>query len=275
MLSGMNDAGLALAVLECYSANDNSAKFDPEGTPYALCFRRLLEECTTVAEAEKLLKSLKRTTRINLAICDKKGGAVFEITPKTVVVRPADKGLCPCTNHFRTDKLCVDNKCDRYDKLSPLQAKDAPKLGVKDVFAELDKVHQGKHTLQCMVFEPGERVLHLLGGERGAGLRRLARVELAGGNLQEVAAGGVAVLADEEHGAVRGHRYHGGGAGVADHLEVHLLAVGQAHPVDVQLHRVAAKDLAAPQPLGIGTGAPAAAHSRGPSGFVDTIWVSL
>src|SRR5262249_50702446 len=47
VLSGMNDAGLTLAVLECYSANDNSLKFDAEGTPYALCFRRLLEECTT------------------------------------------------------------------------------------------------------------------------------------------------------------------------------------------------------------------------------------
>src|SRR5262245_9038755 len=29
VLSGMNDAGLALAVLEAYSANDNSPKFDP------------------------------------------------------------------------------------------------------------------------------------------------------------------------------------------------------------------------------------------------------
>src|SRR5262249_7170629 len=43
-LSGMNDAGLALAVLEVYKSNDDSPAFDPQGTPYAMCFRRILEE---------------------------------------------------------------------------------------------------------------------------------------------------------------------------------------------------------------------------------------
>ena len=80
VLTGMNEDGLTLAVLEVYSSNDDSLKFDAKGTPYAICFRRLLEECATVEEAEKLLKSFKRTTRINLAICDKKTAAVFEIT---------------------------------------------------------------------------------------------------------------------------------------------------------------------------------------------------
>ena len=106
-LSGMNDAGLCIAVLEIYSANDGSKSFDPEGTPYAMCYRRILEECTTVAEAEKLMRSMKRTTRNSLAVCDRDGGAVFEITPKTVIVRKSDDGLCAATNHFRTKELCT------------------------------------------------------------------------------------------------------------------------------------------------------------------------
>ena len=38
-------------------------------------------------------------------------------------------------------------------------------IGVKDVFAKLDEVSQGKHTLQSMVFEPAQRTLNLAYGE--------------------------------------------------------------------------------------------------------------
>ena len=51
-----------------------------------------------------------------MTICDKNGGAVFEITPKNLEVRTHENGVCCCTNHFRTDKLCVDDKCWRYDE---------------------------------------------------------------------------------------------------------------------------------------------------------------
>jgi isopenicillin-N N-acyltransferase-like protein len=163
VLSGMNDAGLTLAVLESYSANDNSLKFDAEGTPYALCFRRMLEECTTVDEAEKLLRSMKRTTRISLAICDTKTSAVFEMTPKTVAVRPAENGICACTNHFRTRELAVSTKCWRYPLLEKCREMD--KLGVADVARKLHEVNQGELTLQSMVFEPATLKLHVAFGK--------------------------------------------------------------------------------------------------------------
>src|SRR5262249_51624636 len=75
-ISGMNDAGLTLATLEVLTTKDDSPSFDPEGTPFALCFRRVLEECTTVEEAAQLLRSMKRTTSVNLAIGDCKKAAV-------------------------------------------------------------------------------------------------------------------------------------------------------------------------------------------------------
>ncbi len=182
VISGMNDAGLCVTINEIsIKKSKDKADFNWKGTPLLLAFRRVLEECGTVAEAEKLLRDMPRTTTCCMTICDKSGGAVFEMTPKNVEVRTHENGVCCCTNHFRTDKLCVDSKCARYDKLSPLQAKDAPKLGVTDVFAELDKVHQGKHTLQCMVFEPGERVLHLAYGTGPA--TKLPPVKLELGKL--------------------------------------------------------------------------------------------
>lgn len=177
VLSGMNDAGLTLAVLESYSANDNSVKFDADGTPYAMCFRRLLEECATVDEAEKLLRSMKRTTRINLAVCDTKTSAVFEITPKTIAVRRGENGICPCTNHFRTKDLGTGAKCWRYPLLEKSQELD--KLDVKDVAKKLHEVNQGNLTLQSMVFEPATLKLHLAVGPPPASALPMKTVELA------------------------------------------------------------------------------------------------
>src|SRR5262249_2123433 len=91
-------------------------------------------------------------------------------TPANLEVRSAENGVCCCTNHFRTEKLSVENKCWRYEKLAPLLAKDAGKLEVKDIFAKLDEGQQGRSTLQCMVFETSDRVLHLAYGE-GSGTK--------------------------------------------------------------------------------------------------------
>ncbi|AMV26866.1 Acyl-coenzyme A:6-aminopenicillanic acid acyl-transferase [Gemmata sp. SH-PL17] len=165
VISGMNDAGLCVTINEIsIKQSKDTPEFNWKGTPLLLSFRRVLEECGTVAEAEKLLRNMPRTSTCCMTICDKTGGAVFEMTPKNLEVRTHENGVCCCTNHFRSEKLCVDNKCERYDALLPLQKKDAPKLGVKDVFTELAKVQQGTHTLQCMVFEPADRVLHLAYG---------------------------------------------------------------------------------------------------------------
>jgi hypothetical protein len=162
-LSGINDAGLSVAVLEVYESADDSVKLDPTGIPYAMCFRWVLEECTTVAEAEKALKDMKRTTLVNLAVCDTKGGAVLEITPKQVVLRPADRGLCACTNHFRSKGLCTSTDCDRYAKLEKCQ--EMPKLDIGDIAKNLNAVNQGELTLQTMIFEPASLKLHLAFGK--------------------------------------------------------------------------------------------------------------
>jgi isopenicillin-N N-acyltransferase like protein len=157
--SGINDAGLALGTLEVRTWADGSPRFDPAGTPYMLLLRRVLEECGTTAEAEKLLRAAKRTTSFNLAICDKAGGAVFEVTANRLAVRTAVDGFCACTNHFRTDGLATDLQCRRYDTLDKARGQD--KASVADVWKQLDAVNQGRATVQAMVFEPATTKLHL------------------------------------------------------------------------------------------------------------------
>ena len=158
-LSGMNDAGLAVATLEVNLSADGATAFNPLGTPYAMCFRRILEECTTIEEAQKLLLAMKRTTPMNLAICDRQRAAVLEMTPKSVVLRASEQGLCPCTNHFRSTELALSTACRRYEALD--ESRQMPKLGLPEVAARLHAAHQGAATFQTMIFEPATLKLHL------------------------------------------------------------------------------------------------------------------
>jgi hypothetical protein len=179
VVSGMNDAGLCVTINEIsLRRSKDKAAFNWKGTPLLLSFRRVLEECATVADAEKLLREMPRTSSCCLTVCDKNGGCVFEITPDNLEVRCHVNGVTCCTNHFRTDKLSTTNKCWRYDALEPLQAKAGEKLAVADVFKQLDAVHQGKATLQSMVFEPAERVLHLAYGDGPATRRDVRKLDL-------------------------------------------------------------------------------------------------
>jgi hypothetical protein len=52
-------------------------------------------------------------------------------------------------------------------------------LGVADVYAAMDSVNQGQNTIQTMVFEPVERVLHLsFGGSESASKKKPIRIDL-------------------------------------------------------------------------------------------------
>src|SRR5262249_18315158 len=108
--SGINDVGVALATNEITSAGDDSPRFNATGVPMASHFRRVMEECGSVAEVEKLLRSAKLTTMGSVTVCDKKEGVVFEVTPRTVAVRRADRGVCVCTNHFVTKGLATETR---------------------------------------------------------------------------------------------------------------------------------------------------------------------
>ena len=162
VISGMNDAGLSLAVNEILETKDAAVKFNPLGTPKLLLLRRVLEECATLDEAEKLMTAATRTGMMAVTICDTKEGAVLEITPKSVVRRKATDGVCTATNHFRTKELCVADKCVRLDELDASRRKE--KLTVADVGDALHAARFGDLTMQTMIFEPASLRLHLAFG---------------------------------------------------------------------------------------------------------------
>jgi isopenicillin-N N-acyltransferase like protein len=165
VISGMNDAGLCVTINEVrLSQSKDLAKTNWTAVPTLMAFRRVLEECQTVAEAEKLLRAIKRMTSAYMTICDPNSGAVFEFTPKSFEVRSAENGICRCTNHFLSTTLAIKESCDRIEKLAAVQT-DTNKLSVNDVFDRLNDVHQKKSTLQSMVFEPATRTLHLKLGD--------------------------------------------------------------------------------------------------------------
>jgi hypothetical protein len=159
VLSGMNDAGLSIAVHNAYRSGDGAPMFDPKGVPYTLCFRRILEECATVEEAEKLLRATPRTTMLSLGVCDTRRAAVFEFTPKTVEVRGAEDGVTRCTNHFLCKPLSVAQGCWRYGQLQP--AAEERLLTIAMLQEKLHRANQGPLTVQSMIFEPAALKLHL------------------------------------------------------------------------------------------------------------------
>jgi isopenicillin-N N-acyltransferase like protein len=177
VLSGMNDAGLAAATLDVEHCGDGSRKFNPDGEPLAFVFRRILEECATVDEAEQLLRTIKPTTWMNLTVCDREGGASFEITPEHIMRRDDEEGLIRCTNHFVCEGLSVGRKCRRFDCVADF-APEEP-IDVAAVQERLDAANQGDMTLQTMVFEPRELVLHLAIGRPPVSDDPLVRIELA------------------------------------------------------------------------------------------------
>jgi predicted choloylglycine hydrolase len=182
-LSGMNDAGLTVAVLEVMASRPGEGRFDPKGIPYALCFRTLLEECTTIEEAKQKLEKLPRTTMLNMVVADRNRVGTFEITPKSVVFRPAEKGVCSCTNHFCSElkpekKVNICRTYDRFDFLETIRDSKG-RIGVEDVHKRLDAVNLGDLTLQSMVFEPATLKLHVAFGDGPASRLPLRTLELA------------------------------------------------------------------------------------------------
>jgi hypothetical protein len=182
-LSGMNESGLALGVLEVFQSKLFTRRLDLGGTPYAVCFRTRLEECDSIEEARIRLEKMRRTTVFNLAVADRKGVAIFEATTRRVRMRVPEAGACVCTNHFCTAELRprfsfnVYNTFHRHGVLRQHERRQE-RFGVDDVQAALHAASQGDHTLQTMIFEPESLRLLLAVGELPSSAGRLRSLEL-------------------------------------------------------------------------------------------------
>jgi isopenicillin-N N-acyltransferase like protein len=184
VLSGMNESGLALGVLEVFQSQWFTRRLVLGGIPYAVCFRTILETCDTVEEAKARLEQLPRTTIFNLAVADTKRVAVFEVTPRRVRELSAAEGTCVCTNHFRLEAhrpLWSFNVYKTFDRERILRQRErsCEAFDLADVHAGLHAANQGDHTLQTMVFEPQSLRLHVGLGELPSTAGPLRTLELA------------------------------------------------------------------------------------------------
>lgn len=174
VLSGMNEHGLTVANMEV----DRLPRL-PVAMPYTLLYRTLLEQCRTVDEAIQLLEKTPRQTANNLMVMDAGGArAVIEITPEAISVRRGnDSAALISTNHQRGIDVDTPNRCRRYDYLHDTSASNFGRIDQSGIQSMLGGVAQGKMTLQSMIFEPANRIIHLSAGENAAG-KTFSRLDL-------------------------------------------------------------------------------------------------
>ena len=189
--TGMNDAGLTIASHDVLEPNTTTL-FNPKGVPFAMAYRRVLEECETVGDALKLLDSMERASVTSLVIADPTGGAVIEVTPDTLSVRRFKDKPGVCTNHFCTvvnpkqqDLFATTTRFKNLEKL--VAVKKDEKFGIDEVksqlgVADLRDDDKTELTIQTFVFEPATRTVHLNFGDGKvpATKGKLTKIELKG-----------------------------------------------------------------------------------------------
>jgi hypothetical protein len=173
---GMNQDGLTLGANTVTKTGDHSPSFNPEGVPYTVAARDVMENLASVDEFDRWLHGYTRTGMGLLLACDRNRQRVYEITTKNIGVREPEDGLVYCTNHFRVAPMAVPTQCRRYAIFE--KNRDLKKYSVQDVARLMNDVNQGYHTIQTMVFEPAELVIHLSIGSGPASAKPLKRLDL-------------------------------------------------------------------------------------------------
>ncbi|HBP19322.1 MAG TPA: hypothetical protein DEA08_16220 [Planctomycetes bacterium] len=179
VLSGQNDA-LAAAVLVVHGLEGARP-----GLPFQFAFRRVLEECQSVDQAEALLRKTRITVTNNLIVADRQGGKrVLELHPEHISARGPDAGgLLSATNHFLHESRRVERFSFTYlNSRRRLQAvRDtcpaAGPLRLERARQALDAAST-PFTCQSMVFLPRTGALEVAFSVRGSATkRRFVRLE--------------------------------------------------------------------------------------------------
>jgi hypothetical protein len=164
LMGAANADGLALGGNSIYQSADGSPALELKNTSTGVLARRVLEECGTLAEAEKLLRANKPAIRMAFGVCDRSGGGVFELTPKTVALRRSGDGFCYGTNRFDCKGLAsAEGFCPRAFVLA--QTWRLGKVGVADVAKKMAEVNQGAATASATVWELKPLKLHVAFGD--------------------------------------------------------------------------------------------------------------
>jgi hypothetical protein len=164
VLSGMNDAGLTLAVMVVYFVEDAKA-----GVPYALLFREILEAEADLDGLERRLRAAPITNSNNLmAAAGDEMASLFQVRPSGVDrIRDAGRGLC-ATNHFRghgrAPSLLSPITLSSLLRRAILESRGTERAGALTLAGArraLRAAAMPLGNLQSMIFAPGPRDLWL------------------------------------------------------------------------------------------------------------------
>ncbi len=157
--AGVNEKGLVVGA----TAGTPGRGYNPDGAPCMILFRKILEDCATAAEAEKLVQATRIDVATTLQVMDAKGGNFLaELSvPRTVLRRPKD-GTLFATNHFISPELRESKSCER---LAWLERNFAGRKGIDEAFMRQALAATAPGTnLQSMIFWPARRSLALATG---------------------------------------------------------------------------------------------------------------
>jgi isopenicillin-N N-acyltransferase-like protein len=157
-LTGINTHGLALSMMLVYGHQANEHL---KGQPFPLVFRRLLQECASVRQADSLLQTKPYCTATNLILGDKtRTAARFQLPPNDLVVEYTSKEnpATACTNHYHESRIkkfaftWFSSKV-RYDKIRKRIEKGQP-FDVQAIKDSLQATGIPSINLQRVIMRP-------------------------------------------------------------------------------------------------------------------------
>lgn len=164
VLTGINGAGLAA---ELNFSMAVSGENGPDGFPALVLMRKLIQNSSTIGDAEKFLRGIQKMAGYNVvaASASEKDARVVEITAKTVGTVPLVNDTLVSTNHFMSKELAGKNtnasgfssspSPERYARLVQLLKDNRGKI---DPAAAMKMMHDGgvqvPGTVQTVVISP-------------------------------------------------------------------------------------------------------------------------
>ena len=158
ILTGMNESKLCLAINELFD-------FDPtiQSMPYPLFYRIILEDCKTLAEAEKMLMDMKpNTPNIVVVSSGKELTAIeAEVIPGqgTAIVKPDDNWLTVANSAISTKFRQKD--CDRRKTSIEFMKTNKGEITVDLIKELLNKATLGELNILSVVMKPEEMELEI------------------------------------------------------------------------------------------------------------------
>lgn len=164
VLSGMNDAGVALAVMVVHRAPPQA------GVPFQLAFRDALERGESADAVEARLRALPLTVANNLMVVDRAGAArVLELQPghRVAARLPDAAGRVISTNHFQGQaepwrpSFTHLSSRRRYKKADQVAHAERGPLSLARARDALRETASRTITQQSMVFLPARGAVEL------------------------------------------------------------------------------------------------------------------